>query len=86
MTRKGANNNNYKDIELNLLRESVHGQNIHDKSKTIYQHVVKKCLGLNSTRDIPKGYVIHHKDANHNNNSPENLIVLPKTAHRLIHT
>ena len=52
----------------------------------MYQHVVKKCLGLNSTRDIPKGYVIHHKDANHNNNSPENLIVLPKTAHRLIHT
>ena len=86
MTRKGVNNNNYKVIELDLLRESVHGQNIHDKSKTMYQHVVKKCLGLNSIKDIPKGYVIHHKDANHNNNSPENLIVLPKTAHRLIHT
>lgn len=86
MTRKGVNNNNYKVIELDLLRESIHGQNTHDKSKTMYQHVVKKCLGLNSTKDIPKGYVIHHKDANHNNNSPENLIVLPKTAHRLIHT
>jgi hypothetical protein len=59
---------------------------MHDKSKTIYQHVVKKVLGLASTTKIPKGYVIHHKDANHMNNNPENLVVLPKTAHRLIHT
>ena len=58
----------------------------HKISRTTYQHVVKTVLGLSSITKLPKGYVIHHKDANHMNNNPENLVVLPKTAHRLIHT
>lgn len=61
-------------------------EDMHGKSKTIYQHVVKEILGLPSTSKLPKGYVIHHKDANHLNNNPTNLVVLPKTAHRLVHT
>lgn len=84
-TRSGKNNSNYRNIEIDLMKFSVNGE-IHDKSKTIYQHVVKEILGLPSTSKLPKGYVIHHKDANHMNNVPENLVVLPKTAHRLVHT
>lgn len=84
-TRHGENNSNYKSVEVLLKEQSVGGEK-HSKSKTIYQHVVKEMFGLNSLKDIPKGYVIHHKDANHNNNNPENLVMLPKTTHRLIHT
>ena len=83
-TRKGENNSNYKHIEELLKNKSAN--KIHDKSRNIYQHVVKCVLKLNSIRDIPKGYVIHHKDANHENNNPENLVLLPKSTHRLIHT
>ena len=84
-TRKGKNNSNYRKIEIDLMKCSIN-EDIHGKSKTIYQHVVKEILGLPSTSKIPKGYVIHHKDANHLNNNPTNLVVLPKTVHRLIHT
>ena len=84
-TRTGKNNSNYKHVETELIKFSITREN-HDKSKTIYQHVVKEILNLPSVKDIPKGYVIHHKDANHLNNDPTNLVVLPKTAHRLIHT
>ena len=84
-TRTGKNNSNYRHVETELMKFSITKEN-HDKSKTIYQHVVKEILNLPSVKDIPKGYVIHHKDANHSNNDPTNLVVLPKTAHRLIHT
>ena len=84
-TRKGKNNFNYRKIEMDLMNLSIKDEN-HDKSRTIYQHVVKEILGLSSITKIPKGYVIHHKDANHMNNNPENLVVLPKNVHRLIHT
>jgi hypothetical protein len=81
----GSNNSNYKTVE-NILKESGITQQLHDSQRKIYKHVVKNVLGLKSISDIPKNYVIHHKDANHCNNIPENLILLPKTAHRLIHT
>lgn len=84
-TRKGKNNSNYFNVEIELKKFSITKEN-HDKSKTIYQHVVKEILNLPSVKSIPKGYVIHHKDANHLNNDPTNLVVLPKSAHRLIHT
>ena len=85
ITRSGKNNSNYHDIEIDVRKNTVTTE-IHSKSKTTYQHVVKKILGLPSTSTLPKGYVIHHKDANHMNNNPENLVVLPKHVHRLIHT
>lgn len=84
-TRHGEENNNYRQIEVDIKNNSI-THTMHYKSKTIYQHVVKKVLGLPSTTRIPKGYVIHHKDANHMNNNPDNLVVLPKTTHRLIHS
>lgn len=83
--RTGKNNSNYKKVELDLMNFSV-SEEKHKISRTTYQHVVKTVLGLSSITKLPKGYVIHHKDANHMNNNPENLVVLPKTAHRLIHT
>lgn len=84
-TRTGKNNSNYRKIEIDLMNNSITEEK-HSESKTTYQHVVKEILKLSSVKNIPKGYVIHHKDANHMNNNPENLVVLPKTAHRLVHT
>ena len=34
---------------------------------------------------IPTGFVIHHYDCNPDNNSPNNLVMLPSTDHRKIH-
>lgn len=84
MSRTGCNNSNYKSVE-DILK-SMSGRNSHDISRNIYLHVVKECLGLNSISSLPKGYVIHHKDANHMNNDPKNLVMIPKSTHRLIHT
>jgi hypothetical protein len=34
---------------------------------------------------IPSGYVVHHKDFDAGNNSPDNLEILPKAAHDALH-
>lgn len=83
-SRIGEKNPNYKTYEDVLREESAHGEK-HDKSKTSYRHIVKFFFNLKSEKDIPSGYVVHHKDANHMNNTPENLVMLPKSAHTLIH-
>lgn len=83
--KTGIRNSNFK-TEEKLLAERAIRKNQHDVSKTEYLHVVKLALGLKSISKIPKGYVVHHKDCNHMNNEPTNLVLLPKTAHRLIHT
>jgi hypothetical protein len=70
LTRKGENNSNYKKVEDLLKNCSSHGE-MHNKSKTIYQHVAKEVLGFASVKALPKGYVIHHKDADHGNNDPK---------------
>lgn len=36
-------------------------------------------------REIPPGYIVHHKDWNKNNNTIENLIMIPVEYHNLIH-
>lgn len=82
-TREGSGNSNYKNV--NELLKETNSKSTHDKSKTIYKHVVKENFKLSSTTKIPKGYHIHHKDGNHENNVPENLILLDKSTHMLIH-
>lgn len=83
ITRIGSNNNNYKTIN-SLLKEDSSEKN-HDKSKSIYMHVVKENFKLSSITKLPKKYIIHHKDGNHNNNIPENLILIDASTHSLIH-
>lgn len=87
-TRKGKGNANFKDVST-ILKEmsttNIDNTKMYHNSK-LYQHIVKEQLHLNSVRELPKGYVIHHKDANHFNNAPTNLVMLPKTVHRQIHT
>lgn len=85
-TRTGANNPNYRRIENLLKTQGLHNnEKRYYQSQGIYRHIVKEILGLKSCAAIPKGYVIHHKDCNHYNHNPHNLIVIPKKTHILIH-
>lgn len=83
-TRTGKGNPNFRKIEIDFKKKSINEKQ-HSYSKTEYLHVVKEVLGLQSVKSIPNGYVTHHKDGNHMNNSPENLVLLPKNVHFLIH-
>lgn len=82
-TRTGEGNIRYKTVN-SLLKENCSCNN-HEKSRLIYMHVVKEQFRLSSITRLPKGYVIHHKDGNHDNNLPENLILIDKSTHSLIH-
>lgn len=82
-TKTGKSNSNYKTVNEMIKANASHKK--HDVSKTIYMHVVKEFFNLPSVKKLPKGYVIHHKDANHDNNNPENLILIDTSTHSLIH-
>lgn len=49
---------------------------------TLHKLITLEYLKLNS---IPKGFNIHHRDCNINDNTPENLAVLNYSDHRWIH-
>ena len=74
----GENNPNYRAYSV---EEGIRKRD-YKRYKEPYRNLTKDILGV---KDIPKGYHIHHKDANENNHSPENLVVLPQSAHMLIH-
>lgn len=44
--------------------------------KRLHRYVYEKTIG-----EIPKGYDIHHKDHNKNNNEPDNLELLTRSEH-----
>jgi len=50
----------------------------------IYEHHYVYCLKNNLTQ-IPKGYCIHHKDGDTENNSIENLLLLSMSDHTKLH-
>ena len=86
ISRCGENNANYKEVEISLMKTGVANDDKLWRTKYEYQHIAKKILGLDAVSKLPKGYVIHHKDADHLNNVPTNLVMIPKRTHRLIHT
>lgn len=49
--------------------------------KFVHRRVAEKKIG----HAIPKGYEVHHKNRNKQDNRPSNLSVLPKWLHRAIH-
>ncbi|MBZ8421595.1 HNH endonuclease [Escherichia coli] len=56
---------------------------INGKSYNIWIH--EAVFMLFHDRSIAEGKEIHHKDGNHENNAPENLIELTPTQHKRIH-
>lgn len=48
----------------------------------LHHFITFNILGINK---IPKGYCIHHRDCNVDNNEPENLVLLTNSDHRWLH-
>lgn len=55
------------------------------KRSSIHRRLYKKWHGSIPTDEYGRTYDIHHKDGNHANNSPENLIAIPIQEHYDIH-
>lgn len=49
--------------------------------KTYYRYLVEEYIG----KKIPEGFVIHHIDWNHKNNTLENFLIIPANIHNWIH-
>lgn len=75
----GENNSNYRTIS-----KIENGIKVKDYSryKDPYHKIVKDWFGL---KKLIKGYDIHHRDCDHNNNEITNLVLLPRSAHMLLH-
>ena len=46
---------------------------------------IRKKLKRLKLKKTPEGFVIHHYDGNPQNNSPNNLVMLPRLDHQKIH-
>jgi hypothetical protein len=51
------------------------------KIQSYYRFLVEQYLG----QQIPAGYIVHHIDFDHNNNSLDNLMLMPQTLHCWVH-
>lgn len=78
---KNSNSSIRKILEYNLKTTGI--RSIQCSLEKIGHVKIAKFV-LNVSR-IPKGYHVHHKDANHLNNNISNLVVLPSEVHMLIH-
>jgi hypothetical protein len=75
----GENNSNYRTV--NVIENGILKKN-YDRYKDPYHKIVKDYFNVDKTF---KGYDIHHRDNNHLNNEITNLVVLPRSAHMLLH-
>lgn len=73
-------NPNYRGIIVEL--EDGVKRKDYSNYKQPYRRVAMDFLNVDV---LPKGYDVHHKDANEKNNNEYNLILLPRRTHMLIH-
>lgn len=57
----------------------------HDKWKSS-PFALHRQIYIYNFGEIPKGYVIHHKDENTLNNKPSNLVAMSKSEHMRLHS
>lgn len=74
----GEGNPNYRAY---TIEDGVKSKS-YKRYKEPYRNITKDVLGV---KKIPIGYDVHHKDANENNHDVNNLVVLPRNAHMLVH-
>ena len=78
---KGRNNPNYRGKQYD---SSGYRINHYPKVGRMKEHHYVAFNILNIDK-LPKGHVIHHRDCNIYNNSPENLALLTESEHRWLH-
>ena len=78
---KGKNNPNYRGRQYDSDGYRI---NHYPKVGRMKEHkyVVLNYLGIDNT---PKDYIIHHRDCNIYENTPENLVLLTNNDHRWLH-
>jgi len=77
----GAKNPNFR----NRIYDSDGSRLIHSETfgrKKMHHAVVFEILGINK---LPPNHCVHHRDGNHLNNAPQNLLVVSFSDHRWIH-
>ena len=83
-SNKTVNHNSRITTEFGDAFLNNNGYYVIKRSNQIYvslhREIYKKYNG-----EIPEGWEIHHKDCNKTNNSPENLVALSSSQHRLLH-
>ena len=61
------------------------GHRIMNKRSAEYRRIYKKHFGKVPKDELGRSYDIHHKDGDHSNNLPENLVAIPIQEHYNIH-
>lgn len=72
----------YKEETYIFYKHDENNQVVNIKRIPYFRYIVECKLG----RRLYENEVVHHIDGNHNNNDPENLIVLDKREHSKIHS
>lgn len=78
----------YRDVSKNkngLNGYEIYKDNIDSKNKYTHQEVAKQVLNFSYKNNIHNRQVIHHKDINKRNNSPDNFIIMDWHKHRKLH-
>ena len=82
----GDKNPNYKgrteDADGYALIDIKSSRLLNCSVKRLHQAV---CCEIIGSETIPDGYVVHHRDCDKRNNTPENLLLVTPSDHRWIH-
>jgi len=80
---KGNKSPNWKN---RLHYDKIHGRVLrYIAPKKYIQESVYQYLKHNNLKKIPVGYVIHHEDFDKLNNAIDNLILMTRSAHTILH-
>ena len=78
-------NNHTKEVLKGYHRATRHGRiYIMLNGKRVEESHYNWCIA-NAYPNIPKGFVIHHRNSNKKDNRPENLVLLPMITHGNLH-
>jgi len=75
--------NSYKRKMYNKKESSFYPYKQLEGSQPFFEH--RQIAAFFNNCDIPRGYVVHHKDFNSSNNSPENLEIMTRVDHDKLH-
>ena len=77
----GKNNPNFKNIE----RDCDGYMMLHIPNMGSMKHHVFTMYSILGIKKIPKGYNLHHRDCNRDNNLPDNLCLINRSDHLWLH-